>query len=101
MSVHHGAPCVTPGGNGESLNPEELVMEELTWAILLEVTAYISTDAHLSVKLWACLKEIKAWVTFSILILSKTEVIVNLGPKQFQNQTLTLDGITLASSNTV
>ena len=58
------------------------------------------------VKLQACLKDIKAWMTCNFLHLNsdKTEVIV-FGPKHLRNtlsnQIVTLDGIALASSSTV
>uniref|UniRef100_A0A669FAZ4 Reverse transcriptase domain-containing protein n=1 Tax=Oreochromis niloticus TaxID=8128 RepID=A0A669FAZ4_ORENI len=58
------------------------------------------------VKLQECLKDIKTWMAANFLLLNsdKTEVIV-LGPENLRNmvskQILTLDGITLASSNTV
>ena len=58
------------------------------------------------VKLQACLKDIKAWMTCNFLLLNsdKTEVIV-FGPKHLRdslsNHVVSLDGITLASSTTV
>uniref|UniRef100_UPI000D3040EA uncharacterized protein LOC112434934 n=1 Tax=Maylandia zebra TaxID=106582 RepID=UPI000D3040EA len=63
-------------------------------------------NAHQLVKLQECLKNIKTWMAANFLLLNsdKTEVIV-LGPKNLRNmvsnQILTLDGITLASSNAV
>ncbi|XP_030580839.1 uncharacterized protein LOC115777144, partial [Archocentrus centrarchus] len=62
-------------------------------------------DTHQLVKLQECLKDIKAWMTSNFLLLNsdKTEILV-LGPTNLRNmvsnQILTLDGITLASSNT-
>uniref|UniRef100_A0A3Q3JNC3 Reverse transcriptase domain-containing protein n=1 Tax=Monopterus albus TaxID=43700 RepID=A0A3Q3JNC3_MONAL len=58
------------------------------------------------VKLQACLKDIKAWMTCNFLLLNsdKTEVIV-LGPENLRNllsnHIVTLDDIALASSTTV
>ena len=58
------------------------------------------------VQLQECLKNIKAWVTQSVLLLNsdKTEVIV-IGPKHLRetlsDQIVTLDGISLAPSSTV
>ncbi|XP_034041739.1 uncharacterized protein LOC117524118, partial [Thalassophryne amazonica] len=63
-------------------------------------------DTHQLAKLQDCLTDIKTWMTSNFLLLNsdKTEVIV-LGPKNLRNmvsnQILTLDGITLTSSNTV
>ncbi|XP_025758871.1 uncharacterized protein LOC112843875, partial [Oreochromis niloticus] len=63
-------------------------------------------NTHQLVKLQECLKDIKTWMAANFLLLNsdKTEVIV-LGPENLRNmvskQILTLDGITLASSNTV
>ncbi|XP_034015853.1 uncharacterized protein LOC117501131, partial [Thalassophryne amazonica] len=63
-------------------------------------------DTHQLAKLQDCLTDIKTWMTSNFLFLNsdKTEVIV-LGPTNLRNmvsnQILTLDGITLTSSNTV
>uniref|UniRef100_A0A3P9D8J8 Reverse transcriptase domain-containing protein n=1 Tax=Maylandia zebra TaxID=106582 RepID=A0A3P9D8J8_9CICH len=63
-------------------------------------------NTHQLVKLQECLKDIKTWMAANFLLLNsdKTEVIV-LGPENLRNmvsnQILTLDGITLASSNAV
>ncbi|MHC5954089.1 reverse transcriptase domain-containing protein, partial [Streptococcus pyogenes] len=63
-------------------------------------------NTHHLVKLQECLKDIKSWMAANFLLLNsdKTEVIV-LGPENLRNmvsnQILTLDGITLASSNAV
>uniref|UniRef100_A0A669CMS1 Reverse transcriptase domain-containing protein n=1 Tax=Oreochromis niloticus TaxID=8128 RepID=A0A669CMS1_ORENI len=63
-------------------------------------------NTHQLVKLQECLKDIKTWMAANFLLLNsdQTEVIV-LGPENLRNmvsnQILTLDGITLASSNTV
>ncbi|PME06503.1 hypothetical protein A8A06_07420 [Escherichia coli] len=63
-------------------------------------------DSNQLVKLQACLEDIKTWMASNLLLLNsdKTEVIV-FGPKNLRNslsnQILTLDGITLASSDTV
>ena len=57
-------------------------------------------------KLQACLKDLKTWMTRNFLLLNadKTEVIV-LGPKHHRNKIITdiatLDGFSLASSDTV
>uniref|UniRef100_A0A3P8N944 Uncharacterized protein n=1 Tax=Astatotilapia calliptera TaxID=8154 RepID=A0A3P8N944_ASTCA len=61
---------------------------------------------HFHFKLQECLKDIKTWMAANFLLLNsdQTDVIV-LGPEKLRNmvsnQILTLDGITLASSNTV
>ena len=63
-------------------------------------------NTHQLVKLQECLKDIKTWMAANFLLLNsdQTEVIV-LGPENLRNmvskQILTLDGITLASSNAV
>uniref|UniRef100_A0A3P8PIB2 Pyrin domain-containing protein n=1 Tax=Astatotilapia calliptera TaxID=8154 RepID=A0A3P8PIB2_ASTCA len=65
-----------------------------------------SDNTHQLVKLQECLKDIKTWMAANFLLLNsdQTEVIV-LGPENLRNmvskQILTLDGITLASSNAV
>ena len=57
-------------------------------------------------KLQACLKDIKTWMTQNCLLLNtdKTEVVI-FGPKRFSEKLpsyiVTLDGISLASSSTV
>ena len=70
---------------------------------------YISMKPNESdqlVKLQACIKDIKNWMTRNYLLLNsgKTEVIV-IGPKHLRDQlcdeNFTLDGITLASKATV
>ena len=58
------------------------------------------------VRLQACLKDIKTWMTQNYLLLNsdKTEVVL-FGPERFRDKLssyiVTLDGISLASSSTV
>uniref|UniRef100_A0A3Q0QRA2 Reverse transcriptase domain-containing protein n=1 Tax=Amphilophus citrinellus TaxID=61819 RepID=A0A3Q0QRA2_AMPCI len=97
--------------NGESSTHTKVVLLESMHfdCYTADTQLYLSMkpdDTHQLVKLRECLKDLMAWMTSNFLLLNsdKTEVIV-LDPTNLRNlvsnHILTLDGITLASSNTV